>query len=76
MILGEFGSHVPVIPDFDEATRVAVEMARQAMDAGMAGWLYWTYDTHEQDGELWHAMTKDGKIFSALTEILPDLGVK
>ena len=34
--------------------------------AGFGGWLYWTYDTHEQDAELWHSRSGDGSIYKKL----------
>jgi len=66
LVTGEFGA----FKDKFATPAVAAEwlggwLPRLA-ENGFQGWLYWTYDTHEQDGQLWHAGSGDGAIYRSL----------
>ena len=66
IIMGEFGAFIGA---FGSVVRAAPSMAEQtelAFDAGFQGFLYWTYDCHEQGKSLFHAKSADGLIFGAL----------
>ena len=67
MMVGEFGAFKG--GSFTTANAVSEWMATQSSlfgRLGFAGWLYWTYDTHEQDATLWHACSEDGSIYQKL----------
>ncbi|HSV73078.1 MAG TPA: hypothetical protein VLH79_04900 [Chthonomonadales bacterium] len=71
LIVGETGA-------FRSAWRTpadAVEAVRRTiprlLEVGFQGWLYWTYDTDEQNLELWHARYAGAAIFEALKSLPP-----
>jgi hypothetical protein len=67
LIMGEFGAFKSAYPDLGEAAAAMARHVRQVMDLGFAGYLYWTYDTSEQDG-LWNARSGDGAILRVLED--------
>lgn len=66
VVAGEFGAFKARFPEPAPAAAWMADLVRLFADRGIDGWLHWTYDTHEQDGELWHACAGDGAIYRAL----------
>ena len=54
IIMGEFGSFKSVAKTFAEAIDNMAGVRDLALEAGVSGMLYWTYDTFEQE-RLYHA---------------------
>ncbi|RKY07641.1 MAG: hypothetical protein DRP65_10180 [Planctomycetota bacterium] len=54
IIMGEFGAFKSVAKTFDQAVDNMARVRELAVEAGMKGMLYWTYDTFEQP-RLYHA---------------------
>lgn len=67
IILGEFGVFKHEADDPGEAAERVEPHLRRVLDLGFQGYLYWTYDTDEQD-YLWNARSGDGEILDMLTE--------
>ncbi len=66
MIVGEFGAFKHPFPTVQPAAAWMGTQADLFVQNGFAGWLYWTYDTHEQSDQLWHACDGDGVIYESL----------
>ena len=66
VIVGEFGVFKSRFPELPAAATWIGEMTSRIAERGFAGWLYWTYDTHEQDSELWHACDGESAIYQIL----------
>lgn len=67
IILGEFGtfrrpSHYM---DIDDALSAILDLLDHMRGEGIAGHIFWTYDTDEQP-DLWNSKSGDGRIFRAL----------
>ena len=68
LIMGEFGAFKERFPTIEEAASAMKTQAELARDLGFRGWLFWTYDTEEQE-RLWNAKSEDGQIFHALSPL-------
>lgn len=66
VVAGEFGAFKKAFPSSGAAAEWMADLASSFATEGFAGWLYWTYDTHEQGAELWHACDDDGAIYERL----------
>ena len=66
LFVGEFGVFKRAFPDIESAAVWMGTLASEFSRQGFSGWLYWTYDTHEQDKELWHACDRNGAIYRRL----------
>lgn len=66
LVVGEFGAFKRPFPAIEGAAAWMGDLAAMFGKRGFAGWLYWTYDTHEQSGELWHARDAEGAIYERL----------
>lgn len=77
LIVGEFGVFKRDFPKLAPAAAWVGELARRLSGLGFDGWMYWTYDTDEQE-MLWNAESGDGVIFRKLVEVMrsapPDAG--
>lgn len=71
IIVGEFGVFKKAHPNLAVAAQWMQQMTQGFSHHGFAGWLHWTYDTHEQSNELWHACDGDGAIYNLLKAIRP-----
>ncbi len=71
LVMGEFGAFKR--DDYPTAEAAADAMADhldRIETLGFAGWMYWTYDTHEQNF-IWHARTEQSdRVFEMLAERL------
>lgn len=65
LFVGEFGAFKSAFAAPDAAAEWMTQLTTEFTKRGFAGWLYWTYDTHEQDNQLWHACK--GPIYQALS---------
>ncbi len=70
ILVGEFGVFKRPHPELDDAAAWAATLARRFRQLGLAGWLYWTYDTHEQSDELWYACERSHTIYRRLAEVI------
>lgn len=66
MIVGEFGAFKRPFPTVEPAASWMGTLAELFEREGFAGWLHWTYDTHEQSEQLWHACDGQDAIYEAL----------
>lgn len=66
MIVGEFGAFKRPFPTIEPAAAWMGTWAKMFEEKGFAGWLYWTYDTHEQSDQLWHACDAKNAIYDRL----------
>lgn len=66
MIVGEFGAFKHVFSSLEPAAAWIGTWASLFPQNGFAGWLYWTYDTHEQSEQLWHACDGQDAIYRQL----------
>lgn len=64
-IVGEFGVFKATFPKLPTAAAWVADMSRCFPNLGAAGWMYWTYDTDEQE-RLWNAKAGQGMIFGKL----------
>ena len=67
LIVGEFGVFKKAFPELAPGAVWAAKMARRFPDLGFAGWIYWTYDSDEQE-QLWNALSGDSEILRELVE--------
>jgi hypothetical protein len=65
VVVGEFGAFKSAYPDLKDAALAMRRHVRQMEDAGFAGYLYWTYDSDEQEA-IWNALSGSGEILGAL----------
>ena len=65
LIVGEFGVFDTRFPKLSDAATWMGQLARRLPELGAAGWIYWTYDCHEQE-RLWNAMSDQAQILQAL----------
>jgi len=66
MMVGEIGAFRFAYATVEKAIEgMRAELGR-IMSAGFCGYLYWTYDTAEQDNQLWNARSGDSAILKAL----------
>lgn len=70
MIVGEFGSFKAAQPTVGEAAEAVVDLLRKVCDRGFVGFLYWTYDTHEQTF-IYNGKSGNGEILEALGRARP-----
>jgi hypothetical protein len=66
MIVGEFGAFKRPFPNVEPAASWMGALAELFEREGFVGWLHWTYDTHEQSEQLWHACDGQDAIYEAL----------
>ena len=64
-IVGEFGAFKAAFPKLPTAAAWVGDMSGCFPNLGAAGWMYWTYDTDEQE-RLWNAMASQGLILGKL----------
>jgi hypothetical protein len=69
MIVGEFGAFKRPFPTIEPAAAWIGTWTGMFPQNGFAGWLYWTYDTHEQSDQLWHACDGRDAIYESLKNI-------
>ncbi len=69
-IVGEFGVFKRCFAELNAGAKWVDQMAKRFPDLGFAGWIYWTYDTDEQE-QLWNAMSGDAAIFRKLAAEKP-----
>ena len=67
LIVGEFGVFKGAFPELRAGAEWMRTMADRFPALGFAGWIYWTYDTDEQE-QLWNAQSGDSDIFRRLAE--------
>ncbi len=65
LLVGEFGAFKSRFSQLPEAAAWVTRLADLFPQRGFQGWLYWTYDTDEQE-ELWNGMSDGGVMFRAL----------
>ena len=70
LFMGEFGAFSNRYPNLPLAVNEMSLFATQSFNKGFCGWLFWTYDTTEQDG-LWTAKSGDSDILNSLAYIYP-----
>jgi hypothetical protein len=68
MIVGEIGAFRGPYPDPGKAAAAMRAALAKLLGDGFQGFLYWTYDTEEQNEHLWHARSGAGEIMQALEE--------
>ena len=66
LVAGEFGAFKSHFDSPQAAAAWISKLAPLFKKQGIGGWLYWTYDTFEQDSELWHACVADRLIYRDL----------
>jgi hypothetical protein len=66
LFVGEFGAFKNDFPKVEPAADWMAKLSGQFVVRGFAGWLYWTYDSHEQSSTLWHACDQQGVIYRRL----------
>lgn len=66
MMVGEIGAFRFAYPTVEKAIEAMRSEIGRIMRAGFCGYLYWTYDTAEQDNQLWNARSGDSAILKAL----------
>jgi hypothetical protein len=66
MIVGEFGAFKHAFPTVEPAAAWMGKWAAMFAESGFAGWLHWTYDTHEQSDQIWHACDGQDAIYRSL----------
>ncbi len=71
IIVGEFGAFKRPFPTVEPAAAWMGTWAAMLVENGFVGWLHWTYDTHEQSEQLWHACDGQDAIYRALKGTLP-----
>lgn len=69
LVAGEFGAFKQPHPTAASAAVWVTELGGRFQALGFAGWLYWTYDTHEQSQELWNARDSEDLIYRRLTAV-------
>jgi hypothetical protein len=69
LIMGEFGAFKNNWKTIDQAENAMRSHLRAVLKLGFTGFLYWTYDTDEQN-ELWNARSDRGQIFEMLQEFV------
>ncbi len=65
LIMGEFGAFKNNWKTVEQAEAAMRSHLRAVLDLGFSGFLYWTYDTDEQE-RLWNARSDRGQIFEML----------
>lgn len=70
MIVGEIGAFRFRYETLPEAARAMTQSLLRLYREGFAGYLYWTYDSQEQDDALWHAKAGKGEIIEALAGLV------
>ncbi len=68
LLVGEIGAFRRPYPTLMQAAEGMKRAIGRLLREGFAGALYWTYDTREQDADLWHARSGTGQIMEALEE--------
>jgi len=71
LIVGETGAFRFAWKTPSEAVELMRRTIPRLLQAGFCGWLYWTYDTDEQNDQLWHARDAGAAVFHALSELPP-----
>jgi Cellulase (glycosyl hydrolase family 5) len=67
IILGEFGAFKHAYSTATEAAAALVALQQQSCSYGIAGWLLWTWDTIEDQPDLWTAIDANGLLERALS---------
>jgi len=70
LVMGEFGAFKSPYKTLPDAAAAMQRHLRRVHRLGFVGFLYWTYDTDEQDF-LWNAKSGSGEILEALAEVRP-----
>jgi hypothetical protein len=73
LLVGEIGAFRGPYPTPALAAEGMKRAIGRLLREGFAGALYWTYDTREQDADLWHARSGTGQIMEALEEAFADV---
>lgn len=68
LFVGEFGAFKGAFPKVEPAADWLAALTMEFGRRGFAGWLHWTYDTHEQSAELWHACDGESAIYRRLKD--------
>ena len=68
LLMGEFGFFKNNYPKIDDAVEATKNLAKQSLEKGFGGYIYWTYDTDEQE-RLWNGKSENGKIIKVLSKI-------
>ena len=69
ILIGEFGVHKKDFPSFDSALPAIKSYLDQACGHQFAGWIFWTWDTYQQNraDDLWNMTDHDSKIAKVLS---------
>jgi len=69
VIIGEFGAHKKDFPDIATASSTMKSFLLQACSRGMAGWLFWSWDTYQQNrkNDLWNMTDSNSAIAETLS---------
>ncbi|MCC7406710.1 MAG: cellulase family glycosylhydrolase [Phycisphaeraceae bacterium] len=67
IICGEFGAFRSAFSTEGRAARGMKMHLQRLRKAGLAGWLFWTYDSDEQAG-IWNAKSGEGSIYRVLVD--------
>jgi len=68
LVVGEFGAFKRAFGTVDSAASWIDRLITEFEPDGFNGWLYWTYDTHEQGEQMWHARSGNSAIYDRLIE--------
>jgi hypothetical protein len=68
ILMGEFGAFKKAYPALPQAAEAMGTHLERVLALGFAGFLYWTYDTDEQE-RLWNAKSGRGEILDALERV-------
>jgi hypothetical protein len=74
ILIGEFGTFKKDFPRINDAIAVAKSFLAQACREGLSGWLFWTWDTYEQNrkDDLWNMTDNDFAIANAISPRMQD----
>ena len=72
IVMGEFGAPMEVFSSASDGANAVRAWQAESCGFGFTGWLFWTFDTTEQEG-FWTATDQDGAIADALSpRVRPD----
>ncbi len=66
VVLGEFGASQKQFPTIDSAIAALRRQQQEALRLGIAGTVYWTWNTLPDNNKWWSAVEDDGAILKAL----------
>jgi hypothetical protein len=69
VIMAEYGAFKNAVPLMADAVTALRNWQIGGCGYGLRGWLLWTWDTPEQDADLWNATAGDGSINTALAPV-------